>query len=129
MGDAGAFGPTFFGGVPRVWNKIYAKLMAAKNESAIKGFLINWALKNKLKLVQKADNRRDTIYDKIVFKNIQALLGGAVGSGVCGTAPMKNDVMNTIRAALGCYISEAYGQTECAAAATGTAFGDPRPSI
>lgn len=37
--------------------------------------------------------------------------------------------MNTLRAAMGCYITEAYGQTECNAAATATMTNDPLSSV
>ena len=129
IADAGVLRPTIFGGVPRVWNKVYAKIQAAKKESAIKNFLISMAEKKKVTLVKKGICRNDTLWDKIVFKKIQALLGGRVRIAVTGAAPIKNEVMNCLRAALGCYVVEAYGQTECNAAATGTAWGDPNPSI
>ena len=118
VADAGALKPTIFGAVPRVWNKIYGKLQAAQNESWVKNKLIGWALKNKIKQVKNGIDRNDTIYDTIVFKKIQALLGGQVRAAVSGAAPIKNDVLNAIRAALGCTIQEGYGQTETCAAST-----------
>jgi len=129
IADAGALKPTFFGGVPRVWNKVYAKLQMAEKSSWLKGKLIRWAIVNKMELVEKGLNIRCSIYDKIVFKSIQALLGDRVDQGICGAAPIKNDVLNTIRAALGTYIYEGYGQTECCAACTFTRDGDPKSSV
>lgn len=129
IADAAALKPTFFGGVPRVWNKIYAKLESAKLESNLKKKLITWATDNKVELVKKGINRNNTIYDKVVFGKIQALLGGRVNGGVSSAAPMKNEVLNTLRAALGTYINEAYGQTECSACCTATMMNDPNQSV
>merc|ERR1712071_203863 len=127
VADAGALKPTVFGAVPRVWNKIYGKLQAAQNESFIKNKLIGWALRNKIKMVKNGIDRNDTIYDKIVFKKIQALLGGRVRFGACAAAPIKNEVLNSVRAALGCVIHEGYGQTETCAASTLTVAHDSSP--
>lgn len=129
VADAGALKPTVFGAVPRVWNKIYGKLQSAQNESFIKNKLIGWALRNKINMVKKGIDRNDSIYDKIVFKKIQALLGGRVRCAVSGAAPIKNDVLNSIRAALGCTIQEGYGQTETCAASTLTIAHDANPSV
>merc|ERR1711981_905361 len=129
VADAGALKPTVFGAVPRVWNKIYGKLQAAQNESFIKNKLIGWALRNKVAMVKKGIDRKDSIYDKLVFKKIQALLGGRVRCAVSGAAPIKNDVLNAIRAALGCTIQEGYGQTETCAASTLTVIGDSEASV
>lgn len=129
VADAGALRPTVFGAVPRVWNKIYGKLQAAQNESFIKNKLIGWALRNKMKMVQNGIDRNDTIYDKIVFKKIQALLGGRVRFAACAAAPIKNEVLNSVRAALGCVIHEGYGQTETCAASTLTVAHDSNPSV
>ena len=129
IADAAALKPTFFGGVPRVWNKIYAKLENAKKESFIKNWLISKAQASKVSQVKNGVCQKGTLWDKLVFGKIQALLGGRVRVGVCGAAPIKNEVMNTLRAALGCYIVEAYGQTECSAGACATLWGDPEPSV
>jgi len=129
ISDAAILKPTIFGGVPRVWNKIYAKLQAAEAGSFISGILIRWAVRNKVAQVNNGICKNNTIYDKIVFGKIQGLLGGRVRYGICGAAPVKNDVMNTLRAALGCYIFEGYGQTECNTACALTAMHDPRSSI
>lgn len=46
----------------------------------------------------------ETIWDKLMFRRIQKLLGGRV-RGVCsGAAPLSTDVLNFMRAILGCYV-------------------------
>jgi len=129
ISDVAALKPSLFGGVPRVWNKIYDKMMSARDSSAVSKFMLDWALKGKLEYTKKGINTRNTIYDKIVFKKIQNLLGGNINFAVSGAAPLKNNVLNTIRAALGCQVTEAYGQTECCGVGTSTAMGDTSSSV
>uniref|UniRef100_A0A5F8HLF8 Long-chain-fatty-acid--CoA ligase n=1 Tax=Monodelphis domestica TaxID=13616 RepID=A0A5F8HLF8_MONDO len=57
------------------------------------------------------------IYDK-------ASLGGKVRVMVTGAAPISSSVLVFLRAALGCPVYEAYGQTECTAGCTFSSPGD-----
>lgn len=54
----------------------------------------------------------------------QASLGGRVRIIVTGAAPISAPVMTFFRAAMGCQVYEAYGQTECTAGCTFTSPGD-----
>ena len=127
--EAGVCRPTIFGGVPRVWNKFYAKLQQRKEESNLKKKLIDAGLKTKIKMVKNGTNDRSTIFDKIIFSKLTNLLGGKTRIGICGAAPMKNEVMNTLRGALGMFIAEGYGQTECCAACCLNNYNDSKPSV
>jgi len=127
--DLAALKPTIFGGVPRVWTRFYDKILAAGAGSWLKSTLVNMALKSKVSEVESGVCRRDSIWDKIVFKKVQALLGGNVTMAVTGAAPIAPEILNTLRAAFGCCIIEGYGQTECAAACSGTMPGDHTGSV
>jgi len=116
--------PTIFGGVPRVWTRFYDKIKNAGAGSWIKGMLVNMALKSKIKEVEKGVCRNDSIWDKVVFKKVQALLGGRVTMAITGAAPISPEILNTLRAAFGAHMVEGYGQTECAAACSATLPGD-----
>lgn len=123
--ELGAMKPTFFGGVPRVWNLFYSRLMSVVNgPSPVMSRLARWGLKKKLIKVREHTNNRNSLIDRIIFKGLFSRLGGSVQMAVTGAAPIKNDVLNTLRGALGVYIFEAYGQTECCAGATCTNFND-----
>ncbi len=63
-------------------------------------------------------------WDKIVFKNTKAILGGRCRLMVTGSAPIAGNVMDLLRIAMCCPLVEGYGQTECGAAATITQLGD-----
>jgi len=127
--DLGALKPTIFGGVPRVWTRFYDKILNAGAGSMVKSTLVNMALKSKVAEVEAGICRKDSIWDKIVFKKVQALLGGNVTMAVTGAAPIAPEILNVLRAAFGCCIVEGYGQTECAAACSGTMPGDHTGSV
>lgn len=122
--DLNALKPTIFGGVPRIWTRFYDKIVSAGAGSWLKTKLINMAISSKVKDVQKGIIKKNTIWDKIVFKKVTALLGGRVELAVTGAAPISPEILNTLRAAFGAYVIEGYGQTECAAACCATLPGD-----
>ncbi|XP_076446750.1 long-chain-fatty-acid--CoA ligase 5-like [Babylonia areolata] len=119
--------PTGFPTVPRLLNKIRDKVMIGVEHSKIKSFLLRLALSRKLKEVKRGVIRRDSVWDKLVFRKIHALLGGNVTVVATGSAALSAEVFDFARCALGCQVIEGYGQTEATAAATLTWPGDPTP--
>lgn len=115
--------PTLFPTVPRVLNRIYDKVQN-EAKTPLKKFLLNLAVASKFKELQKGIIRRDSFWDKLIFAKIQASLGGRVRIIVTGAAPISAPVMTFFRAAMGCQVYEAYGQTECTAGCTFTSPGD-----
>lgn len=67
------------------------------------------------------------MWDRIVFKKVQEAFGGNLRLIVVGSAPLAGNVLTFMRAALGCMISEGYGQTEATAPITLTVSGDFAP--
>lgn len=67
------------------------------------------------------------MWDRIVFKKVQDAFGGNLRLIVVGSAPLAGNVLTFMRAALGCMISEGYGQTEATAPITLTVSGDFAP--
>ena len=49
--------------------------------------------------------RRDSIWDKIVFKKIQNLIGGRVKMIVSGSAPISGTVKQFVQVVFGCQVS------------------------
>lgn len=128
-GDLGKLKPTVFGGVPRVWTRFYDKIGQATAGSWLKTKLMNMAMASKKSKVEKGIIENNTIWDKIVFKKVQTLLGGRVNMAITGAAPINPDILNTLRAAFGSHIIEGYGQTECAAALSATLPGDHEGTV
>lgn len=127
--DLGQLKPTVFGGVPRVWTRFYDKIKNAGAGSKVKQFLVDTALSYKVAEVENGICRKDSIWDKLVFSKVQALLGGRVTMAVTGAAPISPEILNTLRAAFGCCILEGYGQTENSGACSGGLPGDNSGSV
>lgn len=118
--DIGILQPTYFPAVPRLLNKLYAKIMAGVTENGgIKAMLFNKAVDSKTKALKNGYNT-DSLWDKLVFSKIQARLGGRVKMIATGSAPIARHVMDFVRIAFACPVVEGYGQTECGGVATAT---------
>ncbi|KFP34447.1 Long-chain-fatty-acid--CoA ligase 5 [Colius striatus] len=115
--------PTLFPVVPRLLNRIYDKIKSGAT-SPVKCFLLNFAVMMKTAEIKQGIIRNDSIWDKLIFKKVQATMGGKVRVMVTGAAPISPSVLTFLRAALGCQIFEAYGQTECSAGCTFSMPGD-----
>uniref|UniRef100_A0A671L6F3 Long-chain-fatty-acid--CoA ligase n=1 Tax=Sinocyclocheilus anshuiensis TaxID=1608454 RepID=A0A671L6F3_9TELE len=121
--DMKALRPTIFPVVPRLLNRMYDKIFSQANTS-LKRWLLNFAAKRKGLEVKRGVIRCDSVWDKIFFHKIQASLGGRLRMIITGAAPASPTVLDFLRAALGCQVYEAYGQTECTAGCTYTTPGD-----
>uniref|UniRef100_A0A673ZWF0 Long-chain-fatty-acid--CoA ligase n=1 Tax=Salmo trutta TaxID=8032 RepID=A0A673ZWF0_SALTR len=121
--DMKALRPTIFPVVPRLLNRMYDKIFSQAN-TPLKRWLLNFAAKRKGSEVSRGIIRMDSLWDKIFFSKIQASLGGKLRMIVTGAAPASPTVLGFLRAALGCQVYEAYGQTECTAGCTFTTPGD-----
>uniref|UniRef100_A0A672J7W5 Arachidonate--CoA ligase n=1 Tax=Salarias fasciatus TaxID=181472 RepID=A0A672J7W5_SALFA len=124
--DMKALRPTIFPVVPRLLNRMYDKIFSQAN-TPLKRWLLNFAAKRKGAEVSNGIIRSDSIWDKIFFSKIQASLGGRLRMIITGAAPTSPSVLGFLRAALGCQVYEAYGQTECTAGCTFTTPGDWTP--
>uniref|UniRef100_A0A673BW80 Arachidonate--CoA ligase n=1 Tax=Sphaeramia orbicularis TaxID=375764 RepID=A0A673BW80_9TELE len=124
--DMKALRPTIFPVVPRLLNRMYDKIFNQAN-TPLKRWLLNFAAKRKGAELSRGVIRSDSIWDKIFFSKIQASLGGRLRMIITGAAPTSPTVLGFLRAALGCQVYEAYGQTECTAGCTYTTPGDWTP--
>lgn len=125
LSDVAELRPTIFPSVPRLLNRIYDKVLAkveAKGGLAKK--LFHMGLAAKQEEIKRRIIRRNSIWDLLVFRKIQAQLGGRVRAIVTGSAPIGDKTLTFLRAAFGVPVFEGYGQTECTAAATLTLPGD-----
>jgi long-chain acyl-CoA synthetase len=118
--------PTIFIVVPRLLNRVYDKVIMGASKSSIKRTLLNIALYFKGKEVDRGIIRKNSIWDMLVFKKMQALLGGRVRYITTGSAPIPKDVLRFCRSAFGCHVFEGYGQTECHAASNLTVPGETK---
>ena len=126
LDDLQALKPTFFPSVPRLYTRIYDKIMAGvKDKSPMQQWMFNKALTSKMHYLETEGALTHKFYDKVVFKKIRKLLGGEVQLMITGSAPIAAEVLNTLKCIFSCPIREGYGQTETSAPATLTAAFDP----
>ncbi|KAF9431893.1 Long chain acyl-CoA synthetase 7 peroxisomal [Entomortierella beljakovae] len=127
LDDVAVLQPTIFVSVPRLFNRVYDKVLAGvKAKGGIAAFLFNRAFATK-----KANLSRGTVehalWDKLVFGAIRARLGGKVKHIVSGSAPISPDVIDFLRICFSADVYEGYGQTEQAAGLCMSYRGDLTP--
>ncbi|MBN2246396.1 MAG: long-chain fatty acid--CoA ligase [Candidatus Aminicenantes bacterium] len=113
--------PTIMISVPRLFDKIYARVMDnVLSSSGLKRKIFFWALKVGKKEAALRRNKkkpslglrlRRNLADKLVFAKITARTGGRVSFFVSGGAPLSKDVAEFF-GAMGLVILEGYGLTE-----------------
>ncbi|KAI9249485.1 hypothetical protein BDA99DRAFT_523921 [Phascolomyces articulosus] len=127
MEDMMILKPTTFPAVPRLLNRIYAKLAQLANEPGAKASLLRWAIDTKLKNLKEGRGYEHPILDRLLFKKInQKVLGGNVRYIISGSAPIGVDVLQFLRVVFSCDIREGYGATETAAVSCMTMHSDSR---
>ena len=89
--------PNFFPSVPRVLNRVYQAAMVAGGAPGLKGFLFRSALESKVKRLHESGNNVHALWDRIVFKKVQAALGGNVRLMTSGSAPISGAAMDFLR--------------------------------
>eukprot|EP00005_Dracoamoeba_jomungandri_P000521 CAMPEP_0174254172 /NCGR_PEP_ID=MMETSP0439-20130205/3517_1 /TAXON_ID=0 /ORGANISM="Stereomyxa ramosa, Strain Chinc5" /LENGTH=671 /DNA_ID=CAMNT_0015335623 /DNA_START=35 /DNA_END=2047 /DNA_ORIENTATION=- len=105
--------PTLLIGVPRVYHRIYDKILQQVNESFIlKKQLFYYAFRTKLEAMQQG---QETPYlDAIVFSKIKEKLGGRVRLIVSGSAPLSPTLHDFLKVCFGCPVIQGYGLSETA---------------
>lgn len=122
--DLGIVKPTLLMAVPRIFEKIYAKIHEQINEgSAIKKTLFNWAKGALSSYHSKLDKDlspstgeiiQAKLAYKLVFSKVYEKFGGRVRFFVSGGAPISVEIINFLKNA-NLVIIEGYGLTETVA--------------
>lgn len=117
--------PTLMCAAPRIFEKVYNRAVTtAQNGGALKAKIFNWAVRvGKAKVSLEQAGRpvpgwlrlRYRVADKLVFRKLQARLGGRIRILISGSAPLSKDIA-LFFAAAGLPILEGYGLTEASAA-------------
>ncbi|KAG1667988.1 hypothetical protein FOA52_000632 [Chlamydomonas sp. UWO 241] len=126
LDDIAALRPAIFIGVPRVFDRIYSRIMGQVNSSSIvKKSLFNLALWTKLYFMRTMgwkQNQASPLFDALVFSKVAARLGGRVKAVISGGAPLSAHVEDFLRCAMCCPVVQGYGLTETGAASFIAAF-------
>jgi long-chain acyl-CoA synthetase len=113
--------PTYFTSVPRIFEKVYARITAsASTGSAVKRLLFRWAvsvgrrrsrLLNGHKPLPAMLRLKFAVANALVFKKIRAALGGRLSFALSAGAPLAAEVGEFIHS-VGIQVLEFYGLTE-----------------
>lgn len=82
--DLKALKPTVMPAVPRLLNRVYDKIQTEISQSALKKMIFNMALRSKEADLRRGILRRNSIWDKVVFKKVQEAFGGNLRLMVVG---------------------------------------------
>ena len=123
--NLGRFRPTFVCAVPRIFEKVHAKVVqAATDKGGPRAALFRWAIDVGLTVSRK---RREgaapgpgleaqyLMADRLVFRKVRDLFGGRLKFFISGSAPLARDIAEFFDA-VGITILEGYGLTESSAA-------------
>ncbi|NXG57046.1 ACSL1 ligase, partial [Hemiprocne comata] len=105
--------------MPALHQKIFGQA-----DTSLKRWMLDFASKRKEAELRSGIVRNNSFWDKVIFRKIQASLGGKVRLMITGAAPVSASVLTFLRAALGCQFYEGYGQTECTAGCSLSLPGD-----
>ncbi|KAF9929431.1 hypothetical protein FBU30_001569 [Linnemannia zychae] len=123
--DISLLKPTFFPAVPRLLNRIYAKVYAATIEApGLVGVIARRGLAAKLANLAAGKGFNHPLWDRILFSKVKQAIGGNVRLILTASAPIAAEILSFIRVAFCCEVVEAYGQTEGSGAATNTMLGE-----
>lgn len=127
--------PTIFVGVPRIFEKAYARAkVKAAQESRIKEVIFDWAIDVAKEYALKIENKqliprllavKHNIADRIVFSKLREFFGGQLRSCITGGAPLSDEIYLIFNGA-GISIMQGYGLTETSPVITSNTLLDKR---
>ena len=135
--------PTFVAAVPRIFEKVYNKVIeGAKKGGGLKYSIFKWAVQVGREVSLLRQKRQEpsgllaikySIATKLVFSKLQQRFGGRMRYFVSGSAPLSREMAEFFHAA-GLLILEGYGLTETSAASfvnrpTNFKFGTVGPAL
>lgn len=92
--DLAILKPALFPSVPRLWNRIYAKIKSnIDGLTGCKGWLAQTALATKLAATVVDGSYTHGCYDALVFSKVKMILGGNVRNMITASAPIDAAVI------------------------------------
>uniref|UniRef100_A0A8C3UZL6 Long-chain-fatty-acid--CoA ligase n=1 Tax=Catharus ustulatus TaxID=91951 RepID=A0A8C3UZL6_CATUS len=102
MDDLKTLQPTVFPVVPRLLNRMFDKIFG-QADTSLKRWLLEFASKRKEAELRSGIVRNNSFWDKVIFRKIQASLGGRVKLMVTGAAPVVCKCTDLLRRLLAFY--------------------------
>ncbi len=116
--------PTLMAAVPRIFEKVYNKILEGAKQGGLKQKIFEWAIgvgKQVSKVRQQGNEPsgllafKARLADKLVFSKVKDRFGGRLRYFISGSAPLSRDIAEFFHAC-GILILEGYGLTESSAA-------------
>ena len=124
--DLGESHPTVLPSVPRIFEKVHAKIIAGARANGMRQRIFEYALSIGREVSQLQQQGKEPtglllvkhkLAQRLVFVKIQAIFGGRLRGCISGGAPLSKELCEFFHAC-GLLILEGYGLTENCAAAT-----------
>jgi long-chain acyl-CoA synthetase len=143
VANMGTVRPTFMAAVPRVFEKVYNKVVSGATEAGgLKLRIFQWSMKQgyAVSTLRQAGDEpwgllalKYSIADRLVFSKLRNTFGGNIRFFISGGAPLSKEIAEFFHAA-GIHILEGYGLTESCAASfvnqpKAYAFGSVGPAL
>lgn len=138
QGDLPLLKPTFVIFAPLVLEKIYNSIsVKTASLTGLKKMLFTWGIQSGQNNFENGHVGASWFYNTLVFKKIQAMVGGKLRFVITGSAPLDGEVHKFIQTALCAPVRQGYGLTETCAASVVQDIGDntvsnvgpPLPSV
>jgi len=114
--DLPALRPSILPGVPRVYSRIYDKVVGTMEaKGPVLRALFRWGLRANERAMARGS--RSWLWDSLIFKKLQAVLGGNVAMLLSGAAPLSSELHSFLKVAFNAPVIQGYGMTENAGAA------------
>ncbi|MDA0683929.1 MAG: long-chain fatty acid--CoA ligase [Bacteroidetes bacterium] len=109
--DMATVRPSIISTVPRVLEKVYARLIARSNEaSGVKGKIARWGL-SRAQSESGGSGPLGAVADRLVYRKWRAIFGGNIRWIISGGAALSKEIAEVFEAA-GLTILQGYGLTE-----------------
>jgi long-chain acyl-CoA synthetase len=115
-GDLQEFKPTFFAGVPRIFDTIKKAVLAKLPASGLKRVVFDRAFEDRKAAMEAG--METPYYNESVFKLTRELLGGKVKAIASGAAPLSRDTQVFVEVCFNVSVMQGYGLTETCAVTT-----------
>ncbi|PKA54687.1 Long chain acyl-CoA synthetase 1 [Apostasia shenzhenica] len=107
--------PTFFAGVPRVFERVHEGILRTVAElRPLRRMIFNILYEHKLHWMRKGYSHKTAspFADFLAFNKVKARLGGCVRLIVSGGAPLSTEIEEYLRVTTCAYVTQGYGLTE-----------------
>merc|ERR1719424_2460643 len=110
---------------PAVLDKVYQGVQNKRQQlGAIGQWVFKMGLESGERHFAKGQAGANVIFDKTVFKKVQALVGGRIKCMITGSAPLSPDIQKFVQAVFGTPVRQGYGLTETCAGSCIGFWGD-----